>query len=721
MTVYPAAGDYYKAVQFPSRSFTVPRLQAAEFVWDSLGPTLARGSSAVVFQAAVEGKTQALRCYIRNDASSRDRYSALNVYLAGRDLNPFVSGATWLDGAIMVNRTSWPVLTMEWIDGRTLNEYVDFLVSASNTAALTTLAANWRELVALLQRSEFGHGDLQHGNVMVDQDGQYRLVDFDGVWIPPLAGQSPPTEFGHPNYQHPGLRIWNRWVDTFSALVIYLSLTALSRDPALWLALYNSKNLLFAKNDFFPPFETEVWKQLAALRDPQVNALARRLQECCAPDWVAAGSLEMLLDQPTRSLGRPSVPAGQRWWEKPATGATAAPSRPWAQQAPAGAPGSPGSPGPSARAAPGTAGTPGLPGLPAARRPRPLRLRPLRPRLRRLPSPRLRRLSASSAVSGGSGRRGRPRGGFRRSLGRSFRRAAVGRRHPPDPAPAVRPAQHGRYRADAAPEPEDGATGGHHLVVPAGSARCVPPRPARPRALWLHALWFRAPRFCTAGFYAAGFCTGRCGTVRSGPAGFGAARAHAPGIRALPGPARARAGSVLPGAAAGRPARQIAAAESVARRGRARPGGRPADHRSVVRPVHRRDRRPGGGRLGYLAAGVHVRKRPAAAVRPRLRPRYECTTHSCRFQYASSSPALVPTRTAMTRCSLSVLTMIAWVPLVYSEMVPVRPSGLMAKADWQLTRKSVKFPVLSVHSLIFRNFAFLRRALSPLASAVWLG
>jgi hypothetical protein len=327
MTAYPAAGDYYKAVQFPSRSFTVPRLQAAEFVWDSLGPTLARGSSAVVFQASVGGTTQALRCYIRNDASSRDRYSALNVFLAGHDLSPYVSGATWLDEAITVNRATWPVLTMEWIDGRTLNEYVDFLVSGSNTAALATLAANWRELVALLQRSDFGHGDLQHGNVMVDQDGQFRLVDFDGVWIPQLAGQASPTEFGHPNYQHPGLRVWDRWVDSFSALVIYLSLIALGRDPALWLALYNSKNLLFAKNDFFPPFDTEVWKQLVALRDPQVNALTRRLQECCAPDWVPAGSLESLLDQRSPSPA-PPVPAGQRWWEKPATGAAPSPSRP---------------------------------------------------------------------------------------------------------------------------------------------------------------------------------------------------------------------------------------------------------------------------------------------------------------------------------------------------------------------------------------------------------
>ena len=316
MTAYPAAGDYYKAVQAPARVFTVPKLQAAEFVWDSLGPTLARGSSAVVFQAAVEGRPQALRCYIRNDASSRDRYSALGAYLAAQDLSPYVSGTTWLDEAIKVNRATWPVLTMDWIDGRTLNEYVDYLVTGSNAAALTTLAAKWRELVALLQNSEFTHGDLQHGNIMVDQAGRIRLVDFDGVWIPQLAGQSPPTEFGHPNYQHPMQHVWGRWLDTFSALVIYLSLVALGKDPALWLALYNSKNLLFAKNDFFPPFKTEAWKQLAAMGDPQVNELVRRLQECCDPDWVSTKSLEMTLDQQAVTPARQPIPVEQRWWEK---------------------------------------------------------------------------------------------------------------------------------------------------------------------------------------------------------------------------------------------------------------------------------------------------------------------------------------------------------------------------------------------------------------------
>ena len=302
----------------------------------------------------MDGSPQALRCYIRDDASSRDRYSALNAYLAWHDLAPNVSGAIWHDNAIRVNQATWPVLTMEWIDGRTLNEYVDFLVAGSNAAALTTLAARWRELIALMQRSDFAHGDLQHGNVMVDQEGRLRLVDFDGVWIPQLARSTPPTEYGHPNYQHPGPRAWDRWLDTFSALVIYLSLVALGKAPGLWLALNNSKNLLFAKYDFFPPFQTETWKQLAALGDPEVDDLIRRLQRCCSYDWVSGQSLEMTLDT---NGAQPSSPS-QHWWEtkaarsaSPAAGGPSGPPAPGSS--PAGAP-TARAPGPASLVAPGT-------------------------------------------------------------------------------------------------------------------------------------------------------------------------------------------------------------------------------------------------------------------------------------------------------------------------------------------------------------------------------
>ena len=41
----------------------------------------------------------------------------------------------------------------------------------TNTDALGKLASRWLKLVDELQRARFAHGDLQHGNVIIDQQG----------------------------------------------------------------------------------------------------------------------------------------------------------------------------------------------------------------------------------------------------------------------------------------------------------------------------------------------------------------------------------------------------------------------------------------------------------------------------------------------------------------------------------------------------------------------
>ena len=315
MNTYPASTDYFKAVQFPAQAFTLDSLRRAQFAADGFGlPTLAMGTSAVVFQAAVDEAPSALRCFIRSDASSRERYAALGEFLRDRDLQPYVTATTWIDAAIQVNDASWPVLQMEWIEGRTLDQYVGFLATGSDTAGLAMLADRWREMIAVLQRAEFGHGDLQHDNVLVDQDGHLRLVDFDGVWIPALAGESAPTESGHHNYQHPrysGAIAWGRWLDTFSAFVIYLSLIALSKDQGLW-HFYNSDNLLFQKSDFMSPRGTRIWEHLEALGNSEVTRLAGRLAECCDPGWTARNSLEMTIEPSWwERQGPPMAPSGK--------------------------------------------------------------------------------------------------------------------------------------------------------------------------------------------------------------------------------------------------------------------------------------------------------------------------------------------------------------------------------------------------------------------------
>jgi eukaryotic-like serine/threonine-protein kinase len=302
---YPNKEDYVRAVQ-RSESFTSDELRRAEFAlhpgWHI--PVPAAGTSAVVFKAVMDGEEQALRFLTRHDASRGDRYEALQEHFTVHDLVSCVAMSRWVDGGIRINGRTWPVLRMQWVNGRTLNQYVDHLVEQGDTRALAGLAGAWRELVVRLQGAEFAHGDLQHGNVLVDDCGALRLVDFDCSWIGGFSGQQAPSETGHRNYQ-PENRPWGRWMDTFPGMVIYLSLLALSKNPRPWDVLNTGENLLFRREDFSPPFDTPAWQHLSSIQDPQLDQLVTRLKECCTPGWSACGGLDELL-----------APRPLQWWER---------------------------------------------------------------------------------------------------------------------------------------------------------------------------------------------------------------------------------------------------------------------------------------------------------------------------------------------------------------------------------------------------------------------
>ncbi|MGW4112966.1 hypothetical protein ACWEFJ_19010 [Actinosynnema sp. NPDC004786] len=329
MTRYPTPEEYVKAVQRPD-CFVAAELRGLELVvHPRYGvPMPAAGTSAVVFKAVADGQAQALRFFTREDVSSGERYGALHEFFTASGLADAVALPRWVDGGIRVNGREWPVVRMQWVEGHTLNRHVEALVARGDTASLAALAVSWRDLVTRLQRAGFAHGDLQHGNVLVDGGGGLRLVDFDCSWIPRFAGTPPPGETGHRNYQ-PAHRPWGRWMDTFPGLVIYLSLLALARDPSGWSAFHTGENLLLDQEDYRPPFATPVWAHLAALRDPLVDDVARRLQWCCAPGWVAGtGMAELLAPRVTPWWERTPAPAAPVPVPRPPVATPAVPVRP---------------------------------------------------------------------------------------------------------------------------------------------------------------------------------------------------------------------------------------------------------------------------------------------------------------------------------------------------------------------------------------------------------
>jgi hypothetical protein len=336
---YPNAQDYIHAVQDPAAAFRLPELRGAVFdlhpIWGIPAP--AAGNAAVVFKAAVDGAATALRFFIREDASSRERYTALGRHFDSRGINDCVARAEWVDDAICLKGFAWPMVRMTWVEGRTLDAYVGHLASSGEVEALASLAEHWRFLVDRLQGAGFAHGDLQHGNVLVDTSSTLRLVDFDGSWLAEFGGSPPPNETGHPNYQRTG-REWGRWMDTFPGLVIYTALLTLSRHPEAR-RLHTGENIVFAGPDFVPPFQTEAWNMVSRIDDPVVRHAADLLRQACQPGWRAADTLESLMsqrptivvepppqDRPDAGLygGVPDAARRALWWQS--TGGSVGPT-----------------------------------------------------------------------------------------------------------------------------------------------------------------------------------------------------------------------------------------------------------------------------------------------------------------------------------------------------------------------------------------------------------
>ncbi len=165
--------------------------------------------------------------------------------------NPRPTDFEYIPNAIAMTEGIQPIVTMDWVDALTLKEYIAEHISQPED--IKALAENFKAMVSDLHKNNLSHGDLQHGNIMVRGDGSLVLVDYDSMYVPSLDGYTDDIQ-GLAGYQHP-CRGKNKTlspkVDYFSELIIYTSLRALAKIPALWsdLQIEDTETLLFTAED----------------------------------------------------------------------------------------------------------------------------------------------------------------------------------------------------------------------------------------------------------------------------------------------------------------------------------------------------------------------------------------------------------------------------------------------------------------------------------------
>lgn len=311
-TLYPTLSKYYDAIRYPQIAFKnldpilaagkpvqIQNSQGIKTLWS------AAGGFACVFQyeTFTPQKLWAVRCFLKSTSTVANHYSKVSSRLPTIPCSSYFVECSFLDQGIRVDSNLYPIVKMEWAEGKDLRTFIRDNLNNSNQ--LDLLAQAWIKLSKDLVDNGIAHGDLQHGNIIIDESNgvNIKLIDYDGFYFS-VDGNSIKDEIkGIPDYQHPlrkSLPNQCLQIDFFPELVIYLSIIAIAEDPQLWnnYNLEKTERLLFSVADFQDPDRSQVLNHLSQM-SPNIVRLADEFKKICKlTDFSKIPSLEAVLTIP---------------------------------------------------------------------------------------------------------------------------------------------------------------------------------------------------------------------------------------------------------------------------------------------------------------------------------------------------------------------------------------------------------------------------------------
>ncbi|GEP93692.1 Protein kinase domain-containing protein [Chitinophaga terrae (ex Kim and Jung 2007)] len=270
--------DIVTAILNSDTFLKVPELKGAKPRIESTGkPYAFAGGFNMVFQLEHQNKKWAFRVWHVPMGEHTDRYRKISKYLSEKKL-PYFADFIYDEKGILVNGNLLDTIRMEWLDGKLLKEYIE--ENLGNKSKLTKLAGDFLEMCKTLRENKISHGDLQEGNILIDRNGNIKLVDYDSICIPEIEGQKELVT-GLKGYQHPSRFKAGKAslkADFFSELVIYLSILAFSENSNLWnkYQVKDTQYLLFTETDFEDFANAEIYNDLQKLSN-SIKSLTRIL------------------------------------------------------------------------------------------------------------------------------------------------------------------------------------------------------------------------------------------------------------------------------------------------------------------------------------------------------------------------------------------------------------------------------------------------------------
>lgn len=290
---FPLHDEYSMAISMPKASFKDNDLRNSTYEYNKLlrCPASSSGGFAITYHFINGQHEWAVRCFTSEVTEIKQRYEAIGNFIDSNPSGYFVDVKLIEDG-IKVGGKWYPIIKMKWVKGELLNDYIKR--NLSNKTNLSHLIYEFQSLLKFLSENGIAHGDLQHGNIIIDNN-KIRLVDYDGIYLKELNGLKS-VGTGESNYQHPkrDLSAFNDKIDRFSSIVIYLSIYSLMVKPDLWHKYHSADNIIFTKDDFLNPDSSNILNELSHVE--VLAPLINKFKILCRMDFLNIPTLEEFLN-----------------------------------------------------------------------------------------------------------------------------------------------------------------------------------------------------------------------------------------------------------------------------------------------------------------------------------------------------------------------------------------------------------------------------------------
>ena len=305
---YPLISEYVDAILSAEDNFD-KLVNLRPVLDDKERPVMSVGNFAVVFKMEdkTNGRLYAVKCFIKDQEGRAERYSKITEELQYVS-SPYLINVQYLERELFVETKNcaekeFPVLKMDWIDGKTLDAYI--LTHIHNKYAMQMLFFRFCKMGAWLLTQSFAHGDLKPDNIIVRKDGTMVLVDYDGMYVQTMEGEKA-TEIGSTDFRHP-LRTdknFNEHIDDFAIASIALSLKTIALDPVLYKTYSAADRLLFSASDYSDIGQSAAMQAIMPLAsDPEMCTVISLFLLAVAKTNLSSVSFRLLLfNEPEKPL-----------------------------------------------------------------------------------------------------------------------------------------------------------------------------------------------------------------------------------------------------------------------------------------------------------------------------------------------------------------------------------------------------------------------------------